>query len=289
MIVLTLLNAATAKLVTNALDSKSRIIAHSSTAGFASAIDHERADVAVVDPSVDCNEAAASRLSTHPLVRALGRASAPPFIVYLSDGRASLPLRAALIRLRPAMVAARGIDDQADRVRTMVERAIASRTPEDLITRLAERLTNVRARLADALASVIRCPLDFGSVQALAAAAGISSRALTRELKEAALASPRDWMAAGRVVRAHWELRDPALRIRHVVAIMGYSSEEPLANDVASVTHGTPSELRRMSQSELIAIVARRLAPTPLQLVDRVAPPADSIVRLADMPVSATA
>jgi AraC-like DNA-binding protein len=98
-------------------------------------------------------------------------------------------------------------------------------------------------------------------VATLALAAGMSSRAVSRELKDTSLASARDWLAAGRVLRAHWELRDSAVRIRHLVAIMGYSSEEPLANDVAAVTGRTPSELRRLSPDDLVTLVAERLAP----------------------------
>jgi AraC-like DNA-binding protein len=260
MLVLLLLHAPAAKLLGNTLGANARIIVSTTVACFVSALDRERVDVAVVDPSVDvvCSTA---RLGAHPLVRSLGRAAAPPFVLYLSDGRGPLALRSALVRLQPAMVAARGIDDQPGQFRSIIDRALASRVPDDLLTLLAEPLSGLRASLADALADAIRCPLDCNSVSDLESAAGISSRVLSREVKEAGLASARNWLAAGRVLRAHWELRDPGVRIRHLVALMGYSSEEPLANDVSSVTEGTPSELRRMSAAELIAVVAGRLAP----------------------------
>ena len=279
MVILTLVHAPAARLIGAALAANGRVITSATALCFAASLEKERVDVVIVDPSVEPTRTA-SRVGANPIVRSLSRAAAPPFIIYLSDGRASLPLRAALVRLRPAMVAARGIDDQPERIRAMVDSAVASRTAEELVSRLDDRLALVRATLGDALADAVRCPLECDSVAALALAAGMSCRALSRELKDAGLASARDWLAAGRVLRAHWELRDPALRIRHLVAIMGYSSEEPLGNDVAALTGMTPSELRRLSRAELVTIVADRLAPTPLIANLPSAP-------VADMPIAA--
>lgn len=41
---------------------------------------------------------------------------------------------------------------------------------------------------------------------------------------------------------------------------MGYASEDPLSNDVATVTGRTPSELRKLSAEGLIAIVIDHLS-----------------------------
>lgn len=263
MVILTFLHAPAANLISAALSATAHVISSTTALCFATTLEREAVDVAIVDPSVDTNEAL-QRAGAHPVIRALGRAAAPPFVIYLSDGGVSVSLRAALVRLGPSMVAARGVDDRPERLRAIVDRAVTSRASDDLVTLLVERLHCLRASLVDALVEAIRSPLECDSVTSLALVAGMSSRSLSRDLRSAGLAPAREWLAAGRVLRAHWEMRrHSSLRIYQLVAMMGYSSDEPLAHDVDIILQMTPSELRRLSSSQLVKTIGNRLAPTP--------------------------
>lgn len=186
VIVHVLLHPHSAKLFATTL-AHARVVASATALGFAAALESEPVDVAVVDPSVAIAEAT-PRIGGHPVVRALSSASAPPFVLYLSAGRAELSLRAALMTLGPAMVAARGIDDHPDRIRAIIQQAIASRTPEDLLMQLTSELSRLRPCVREAIANAVRSPLEFDSVEALAQAAGVSTRALSREFKSAGIA-----------------------------------------------------------------------------------------------------
>jgi AraC-like DNA-binding protein len=159
------------------------------------------------------------------------------------------------------MIAARGVDDTPEQLRAIVAQAVACRMPDELLQLIGQHVDLLRPQLRNAVVYALKSPLECDSVESLASVAGLSSRAVRREMAQVGLAGPREWLAVARVLRAAWELRDPAIRIRHLVAIMGYSSEDPLASDVALVTGGTPSELRLLSVTDLVTMVAHRLAP----------------------------
>jgi len=260
MVVVVLLHAPAVKLVSAAL-ANARLLVCSSTLRFALPLESEHADVAVVDPSVATRDSG-GRIGTNPLVRALSPAAAPPFVLYLPSGRTPVPLLAALVHLRPAMLAVRGVDDQPDRLRSIIEEATQARTPNDVLAAVEAEIAPLRRSLREALARAVRYPMECDSVDGLAASAGVSTRQVRRELAGAGLGPPREWLVAARVLRVHWELRDSSAKIRHVAAKLGYASEEPLANDVACVIDGTPSDLRDMPAADLVTIVVRRLAPT---------------------------
>jgi AraC-like DNA-binding protein len=151
------------------------------------------------------------------------------------------------------------MDDAPDQMRSIIEDAMRSFIPEQLLTILDDGLARLRPEILNALSYALRSPLDCDSVELLATAAGLSSRALRGEITAAGFAPPRTWLVAARVLRAHWEFRRPSVKVHNVMANMGYSSDVPLAHDIARMTGLTASEFRRLSTRDLLSTIAHRL------------------------------
>lgn len=262
------LHASAVKLFVSAFAPRTRLVSSATAGGFASLLNTERVDVAVVDPSVE-REGRTPGTSASPLLRALATESAPPFVLFLSPAEADISLRTALLRLRPAGLAVKGVDDSPDRLRDIVDLAIASRTPNEVGSALASRLADLREPIRQALAAALHRSPGCDSVEALASSAGYSPRTVERVLDKLGLAEPRHWLVAGRVLEAHHQLSRSSLKVRGLVELMGYSSDEPLAKDVELMTGGTPSELRKLSREAIVDRISARLTSRP----KRAAPP----------------
>lgn len=225
-------------------------------------------DIAVVDPSVE-EGSATNATSENPLVRALARGSAPPFVLYLSLGQTDILRRATLVRLRPAGLAVQGVDDSPDRLRDIIRLATAARPPAEVLSAIAGRIAPLKEPIRLALTAALNRSLGGDSVSALAASAGCSNRVVEREMDRVGLAKPREWLVAGRVLEAYNQLRRSNVTVCGLLELMGYSAHERLARDVALMIGCTPSEMRRLSAQTIVARIATRLTTRPPRMTSQ--------------------
>ena len=94
------------------------------------------------------------------------------------------------------------------------------------------------------------------------AAADVSRRTIYRECERAQLGSPRELLAAARVLRAYAYLREPDYGIEDVTELLGYSSAHYLTKAMRWATGLTTARAReRVAPEEMVAQLAARLMP----------------------------
>ena len=109
---------------------------------------------------------------------------------------------------------------------------------------------------------VIHTPAAFHGVPDLAAAANVSRRTIYRECERAELASPREIIAAARVLRAYAFLRESDYAIEDVAEHLRFSSPHHLTKTMRWACGMTTARARdRITPDDFIALLAARLMP----------------------------
>jgi AraC-like DNA-binding protein len=156
-----------------------------------------------------------------------------------------------------------GVDDDPSSFRSIVERQPGVQLASALEAALAPQLRTLPPDVARAVERVIHTPSAFKGVPDLAAAANVSRRTIYRECERASLASPREIIAAARVLRAYAFLRECDHSIEDVAEALRFSSPHHLTKTMRWACGLTTARARdRVSPADFVALLAARLVPT---------------------------
>jgi AraC-like DNA-binding protein len=224
-----------------------------------SIIRRQPVDVVVVDPQFDSSsDARADR------IRAMRqRYRALPMIVYSVLAAQTLRPLVDLGREGLEQLVLYGLDDDPHHLRQLLERQPGIVLSERLLFLLQRPLSRVPTRISTAVERLIRNPSAFSSVPDLAAAASVPRRSLYRHFERAGLISPREIVAAARLLRAYAFLREPAYSLEAVANHVRFSDADAMTDAMKWGVGMTPGRARdRMGPDEFVARLAERIAPT---------------------------
>lgn len=211
-------------------------------------------DLLVADPAAD------SRPDVVGLLRIIQQFPSLPVVVYTALAPATLKVVVQLARHGVEHVVLNRFDDEPRRFRELLERVPAHALAEVMLRELAEPLAALPVVVCRAVEQLFRSPGEFRSAQDLAAAAGMNSRTLYRNLQPAGLYSPRMLVVCARLLRAYAYLQDPGRSIKEIAVKAGYHSPWQLAQQMREVTGLTPRGVRRgMETQEFVSLLAREL------------------------------
>jgi AraC-like DNA-binding protein len=155
-----------------------------------------------------------------------------------------------------------GVDDDPISFRATLERQPGVQLAAALEAALAPQLHKLPEDVARAVQRVLHTPAAFKGVPDLAAAANISRRTIYRECERAGLASPREIIAAARVLRAYAFLRECDHSIEDVADALRFSSPHHLTKTMRWACGLTTARARdRISPADFVALLAARLVP----------------------------
>jgi AraC-like DNA-binding protein len=215
-------------------------------------------DVAVVDPSVG------GGVGAREVAELRGRNPSLPVVVYTALSAPALKAVVELARCGVEHVVLFQFDDDPRRLLELLERLPGYALSERLLEALGPAIGALPAATARALERLVKSPHRFFGAQDFAAAAGISTRTLYRQLEGAGLASPRVVVQTARLLRAYAYLRDATYSAKDVAAKLGYSSPDVLVQQAREATGLTPAELRdEVGSEELVTLLAERLTGRP--------------------------
>ena len=138
----------------------------------------------------------------------------------------------------------RGFDDTPERLKRLVDDCVSFSSGRELAM-LEPIVSRLPAPLARAVQDMFRRPRCFRSTLDLAAAAGVSSRAVFRQLKAAGFHSPRRLIASARVIRAFHLLSGGGRSGQEVASRLGYRSVDQLSQHFTELAGCTASDVRR--------------------------------------------
>lgn len=235
------------------LDSGTVLACASVSALIAAAV-AAHAHIVIVDP-VLCGSADSF---SHTLSHALGRCV--PIVLYTHATSTAVRPCFAWAGAGASHLLLAGIDDDAPRLRTFVDALTSNRKTEAFVHRLDERLVLVPAPLASA---VRRLFVDFSTVpdlDALAMSCYMNRRSVDRWLQRAGLASPKQFLGAARLIRAHEVLACGEMNLARAATRAGFSSVRSLACHTRALLDAPASALRALCVDELYERVAWRLS-----------------------------
>ncbi len=155
------------------------------------------------------------------------------------------------------------VDDDPASFRATLERQPGVQLAAALEAALAPQLRLLPEDVARAVQRVIHTPAAFKGVPDLAAAANVSRRTIYRECERAGLASPRELIAAARVLRAYALLRECDHAIEDVAEALRFSSPHHLTKTMRWACGLTTARARdRVSPTDFVALLTARLVPT---------------------------
>lgn len=156
-----------------------------------------------------------------------------------------------------------GVDDDPSSFRAILERQPGVQLAAALESALAPQLHVLPSDVARAVQRVLHTPAAFKGVPDLAAAANVSRRTIYRECERAGLASPREIIAAARVLRAYAFLRECDHSIEDVAEALRFSSPHHLTKTMRWACGLTTARARdRVNPTDFVALLAARLVPT---------------------------
>jgi len=241
-----------------AAGSQHRVHAALDWAHADSIIRRQLVDVVVVDPQFgSSSDARSDRISD--LRR---RYRALPMIVYSVLAAQTLKPLIALGREGIEQLVLYGLDDDPQHLREILERQPGIVLSERLLSLLERPLSRIPDRISASVERLIRNPAAFANVPDLAAAAAVPRRSLYRHFERAGLVSPRELIAAARLLRAYAFLRDPVFSLEAVASHVRFTDAEAMTEAMKWGVGMTPGRARdRMGPNEFVARLAERIAP----------------------------
>lgn len=217
-------------------------------------------DVIVVDPRFG----GPAEVTVAPVLELRRQYPSTPFVIYTALEAETLPSIIALGRDGIDRLVIVDVDDEPRQLCAIFERQPGPKLSDALAAALAERLEALPSEVAQAIVRVIHTPAAFDSVPDLAAAANVSRRTIYRECERAALASPRELIAASRALRAYALLREGNLSIEDAAEALRFSSPHHLTKTIRWACGMTTARARaRISPEEFVRMIVARVAPTP--------------------------
>ena len=225
----------------------------------ASIMRRQPVDVLVVDPRFGGDVPASERILA---LRADFRSV--PMVVYTDLDEATVVPLAALGRDGVEALVLHGIDDDEWQLRRVLESQPGVALAAQLIARLRPTLKQLPPDVSRAIERVIHTPAAFDGVPDLAVAAHVSRRTIYRECERAAIASPREIIAASRVLRAYAFLHESDHAIEEVAETLGFSSPHHLTKTMRWACGMTTARAReRIGPDEFVALLAAKLLRLP--------------------------
>lgn len=223
-----------------------------------SIIRRQPVDVLVVDPNF--GSAAEARTEQIRSLRAEFRSV--PFVVYSALAAQTLRPLIELGKDGMEQLVLYGIDDDPRHLRKVLERQPGVALAAKLVARIQPRLRSLPADVGRAIERVIHTPAAFKGVPDLAAAANVSRRTIYRECERAQLSSPREIIAAARVLRAYAFLRESDYAIEDVAEHLRFSSPHHLTKTMRWACGMTTARARdRIAPDDFLDHLAQRLMP----------------------------
>ncbi len=241
-------------------DGAHRVYAALDWEDVAGAVERHPVDVIVVDPRFG----SPATLTLAPVLELRRIYPATPFVIYTTLDAKTLPAIVTLSLSGINQLIIADVDDHPLQLCAIFERQPGVRVSDSLALALAPHLSQLPPDVASALERVIHTPAAFDSVPDFAAAAKVSRRTIYRECERAALASPREILAAARALRAYALLREGDMAIEDVAEALGFSSPHHLAKIMRWASGMTTARARaRIAPDEFVQMIVARVAPTP--------------------------
>ncbi len=217
-------------------------------------------DVLVVDPSFGSE----GQPRTEPIQSLREAFRSVPLVVYSVLAAQTLRPLIELGQNGLEQLVLYGVDDDPRQLRRVLERQPGVALAERLSEALEPRLRTLPADVARAIDRVIHTPAAFKGVPDLAAAAKVSRRTIYRECERAELASPREIIAAARVLRAYAFLRESDYAIEDVAFHLRFSSPHHLTKTMRWACGMTTARARdRIAPDDFLAgLIERLLSPS---------------------------
>jgi AraC-like DNA-binding protein len=150
-------------------------------------------------------------------------------------------------------------DDHPLRLREVLMEEEAHSTSRLLLDQLAEALAPLPRELRWVLEEALRAPGEVQTVAQVAARARVDRRTCERWFTRVGLPSPRQFLAAARVLYAHRLLQDPGFTIEDVAQRLGYGQAKTLQQHARSYLGLTAGEMRlSLSLQQALEQVTRR-------------------------------
>ena len=215
--------------------------------------------IAVVDPSVDGADDAATSEGV-AAIRSIPRGTA--VFVYASltpaGTRAMLTLSADGVR----HFVISGVDDEPTRFRERLEEFRGPGMEEEVLAPVLTALAAAQSppTVANALRALFRTPRRFESAEDLATFAGVTRQYFNRCLAEAGLVPARIMVVAARVLRAYQYARVPGLTLSDIAARLRYTDTRTLTRHARELTGTTLAVWSAaVSPEECVAQITARL------------------------------
>src|SRR2546429_2590717 len=150
-------------------------------------------------------------------------------------------------------------DDHPLRVREARAEEEAHWASRLLLDQLADALAPLPRELRWVLEEALRSPAGVQTVGQVAARARVDRRTCERWFTRVGLPSPRQFLAAARVLYAHRLLQDPGFTIEDVAQRLGYAQAKTLQQHARSYLGLTAGEMRlSLSPQEALERLTRR-------------------------------
>lgn len=223
-----------------------------------SIIKRQPVDVLVVDPQFEGSPAP----RTDRIRAARHRYGALPMVVYSTLSAQTMRSLVELGTEGLGQIILYGLDDDPRHLRQMLELQPGILLSERLLAAIRPRLNHTPAAVAGCVDRAIRNPAVFRNVGALAAAAGVPRRSFYRHLERAGLASPREILAAARILRVYALLRIPGYSLELAAAQVKFSDVDAMTDTMKAIAGVTPGRARlRLAPDEFLQLLADRLTP----------------------------
>ena len=154
-------------------------------------------------------------------------------------------------------------EDHPKRLRDLLSEEAMQSASHRLLDQLAPALAPLPPELRWVLSESMRTPGAVQTIQQVAAQARVDRGTCARWFARAGLPSPRDILAAARVLYAHRLLKDPGFTIEDVAKRLGYAQAKTLQQHARKYLGLTAGEMRlSLTADEATArIVERFLTP----------------------------
>ncbi len=135
-------------------------------------------------------------------------------------------------------------EDHPDRLRDLLSQEALHAASHRLLDQLTEALAPLPPELRWVLEDAMRSPGAVQTIQQVAARARVDRGTCARWFARAGLPSPRDILAAARVLYAHRLLQDPGFTIEDIAKRLGYAQAKTLQQHARKYLGLTAGEMR---------------------------------------------
>jgi AraC-like DNA-binding protein len=221
-----------------------------------SIIRRQPVDVLVVDPQFEGSDIP----RTDRIRAARHRYGALPMVVYSTLSAQTMRSLVELGTEGLGQIILFGLDDDPRHLRQILELQPGILLSEQLIAGIRTPLNYTPESVATAVERTIRNPCVYENVGEMATAAGVPRRSFYRHLERAGLASPREVLAAARVLRAFALIRVPGYSLDLAAQQLRFPDVDAMTETMKSVAGLTPGRARsRVAPDEFIRLLVSRL------------------------------